>query len=74
MQDLSCAPALCAVHLSTSFEHSGNTGETIKRMQGAREYPKISVIEMNSCEVRATNCCQAIAQVGALLVRVWAAG
>ena len=56
MQDLSCAPALCTVDLSTL----GNTGENLKRMQGTREYPKISVIEMNSCEVRPTNCCNAI--------------
>ena len=59
MQDLSCAPALCTVH----FEHFGNTGENIKRMQGTREPPKISVIEINSCEVRVANCCNAIAQV-----------
>ena len=48
MQDLSCAPALCTVHF-------GNTGEKIKRMQGTRESPKISVIEINVCEVRPKN-------------------
>src|ERR1700740_2628342 len=66
MQDLSCAPALCTVH----FEHFGNTGENIKRMQGTREPPKISVIEINSCEVRLTNCCNAIAQVFAFRSRL----
>ena len=59
MQDLSCAPALRTVH----FEHFENTGENIKRMQGMRESPKISVIEINSCEVRPTNYCKVIAQV-----------
>jgi hypothetical protein len=59
MQDLSCAPALRTVH----FEHFENTGENIKRMQGMRESPKISVIEINSCEIEPTNCCKAIAQV-----------
>src|SRR6202162_954643 len=44
MQDLSCAPALCTVDLSTL----GNTGENLKRMQGTRESPKISVIEIPS--------------------------
>ena len=28
------------------FEHFGNTGENIKRMQGTRENPKIYVIEI----------------------------
>src|ERR1700692_664606 len=44
MQDLSCAPALCTVDLSTL----GNTGENLKRMQGTRESPEISVIEILS--------------------------
>jgi hypothetical protein len=46
------------------FERFGNTGENIKRIQGTREYPTISVIEKNSCEVRPTsdNSCKAIAQ------------
>src|SRR6202011_5250639 len=44
MQDLSGAPALCTVDLSTL----GNTGENLKRMQGARESPKISVIDIPS--------------------------
>src|ERR1700730_3415976 len=43
-RDLSCAPALCTVHLSTL----GNTDENLKRMQGTRESPKISVIEIPS--------------------------
>ena len=43
MQDLSCNPALCC-----EFGHFGNTGENIKRMQGTRESPKISLFEMNS--------------------------
>ena len=55
MQSLSCAPALGIVHLSTSFEHSGNTGENIKRMQGTMGYPKISMIEIKSYEVRPTS-------------------
>jgi hypothetical protein len=29
--------------LCWAFEHLGNTGENIKRMQGRREYSKISV-------------------------------
>jgi hypothetical protein len=66
MQDLSCAPALCTVHVCTS----GNTGETIKRMQGTREDPEIPVIEMNSCEVRPTEGCNAIAQVFAFRSRL----
>src|SRR6267154_4130450 len=60
----------CALYCA--FEHFGNTGENIKRMQGTREYPKISVIEITSCEVRPTNSCKAMAQVWALFVRVWA--
>ena len=42
MQDLSCTPALCTV----VFEHFGNTGKNVKRMQATREYPKISLIEI----------------------------
>src|SRR5258708_23595187 len=34
----------CALYCA--FEHFGNTGENIKRMQGTRESPKISVIEI----------------------------
>jgi Domain of unknown function (DUF4158) len=71
--DLDAVPSeLRSCALYCAFEHFGNTGENIKRMQGTREYPKISVIEINSCEVRPTNCCKAIAQVWALFVRVWA--
>ena len=44
----------CALYCA--FEHFGNTGENIKRLQGTRESPKISVIEINSCEVRPTSC------------------
>src|SRR5580692_3001523 len=58
----------CALY--SAFEHFGNTGENIKRMQGTRESPKISVIEINSCEVRPTNCCNAIAQVFAFCSRL----
>jgi hypothetical protein len=29
-----------------AFEHFGNTGENIKRIQGRRECPKLSVIEI----------------------------
>ena len=37
MQDLSCAPALCTVDLSTL----GDTGENLKRMQGTGEFQKL---------------------------------
>src|ERR1700693_1981441 len=36
----------CALYCA--FENFGNTGENIKRMQGTRESPKISVIEITS--------------------------
>jgi hypothetical protein len=38
--------------LYCAFEHFGNTGENIKRMQGTRESPKISVIEIQSSTLR----------------------
>jgi hypothetical protein len=56
--------------LCCAFEHFGNTGENIKRMQRTRESPKISVIEINACEVRPTNCCNGIAQVFAFRSRL----
>src|SRR5579863_2538826 len=42
-------PTLGIVHSSTSFEHSGNTGENIKRMQGTKEYLKSSLANCISC-------------------------
>src|SRR5437588_12158057 len=58
----------CALYCA--FEHFGNTGENIKRMQGTRESPKISMIEINSCEVRPIYCYKAIAQVCAFRSRL----
>jgi hypothetical protein len=68
MQDLSCAPALCIVHLST-LGIRARTSKGCKVRQGTRESPKISVIEINSCEVRPTNCRKVIAQVCAFRTR-----
>jgi len=46
----------CALYCA--FEHFGNTGENIKRMQDTKESPKLSVIEISSCEVRLTVFCK----------------